>query len=211
MKKSFLRAGVDEAGRGPLAGPVVAAAVAILGHQKLPKLKDSKKLSPKKRKEFYNILTNSVGIKWGVGIVSEKIIDRINILEATKLAMVRAISNLKKRNKKIKIGLLILDGNIRLNLPLSQESIVKADEKITSCMAASIIAKVTRDRIMTLYHNKYPVYGFDSHKGYPTAFHVCMLKKYGRCDIHRKSFSYVSTKTKKNKITAGAKKNASLY
>jgi len=213
MKKHFVKAGIDEAGRGPLAGPVVAAAVAVLKFRKPRTIKDSKKLSQKEREEFYKKLTGHPGIKWGIGVVSERVIDKINILEATKLAMARAVANLERKNKKYKIGFLILDGKMKLNLPVSQKSIVKADEKIFSCMAASIIAKVTRDRMMMVCHKKYPTYGFAKHKGYPTEFHVRMLKKYGRCDIHRKSFNcfnYGSTKTKKNKIKAGAKENAPL-
>ncbi len=181
--------GIDEAGRGPLAGPVVAAAVALHGFRETNILKDSKKLSAVKRQEAYNILTKHPRVKWGIGIVSEKVIDKINILEATKLAMVKSVNNLKKKNKKQKIGLLIIDGKIKLALPFYQKQIIKADGKIFSCMAASIIAKVTRDRIMHKYHKKYPRYGFDGHKGYPTDFHMRMLKKYGRCAIHRKSFN----------------------
>lgn len=212
MRKGYFQVGIDEAGRGPLAGPVVAAAVALRGFRKTRMLKDSKQLSPKKRQELYDILTNHPRVYWGVGVVSEKIIDKVNILQATKLAMMRALALLRKKNKKRKIGLLILDGRITLNSSLPQKSIVKADEKIFSCMAASVIAKVARDRMMKLYHEKYPRYGFDRHKGYPTDLHVKMLKKYGRCAIHRKSFNcfdYGSTETKKNKITAGAKKDAS--
>ena len=202
--------GIDEAGRGPLAGPVVAAAVFLAGFQETQILRDSKKLSEKQRREIYNKLIRCSKVKWGIGIVSEKVIDKINILEAAKLAMVKSVNNLKKKNKNQKIDLLIIDGKIRLALPFSQKQMVKADEKIFSCMAASIIAKVSRDRIMVNYHKKYPRYGFDRHKGYPTDLHVKVLKRYGRCAIHRKSFNYGSTKTKKNKIKAGTKENAPL-
>jgi len=189
LRKSGFRtvAGLDEAGRGPLAGPVVAAAAVIkikkfnVGH-----IKDSKKLSAKKREEFFKILTKHPDLEWGRGIVSEKVIDKINILEATKLAMKKAVKGLKK-----KPDFLILDGNFRINLPLSQKSIIKADEKVFSCAAASIIAKVTRDRIMDRYHKKYPLYKFNKHKGYPTKLHFKLLKKYGPCKIHRKSFGPV--------------------
>jgi len=180
---------LDEAGRGPLAGPVVAAAVAILNTKyKIlnTKLRDSKKLSAKKREQFYEILTKNQSIKWGIGKVSEKVIDKINILEATKLAMIRAIAKLKE-----KPDFLILDGNMKINLPIPQKSIIKADEKVFSCAAASIIAKVTRDRIMGRYHKKYSRYGFDKHKGYPTKEHIKMLKKYKPCRIHRRSFGPV--------------------
>lgn len=190
-------AGLDEAGRGPLAGPVVAAAVARLPMSgKSPDigsrvnwtdfrgLRDSKKLSPKKREEFYKIITKHLALEWGIGIVSEKVIDKINILEATKLAMEKAIRKLKK-----KPDFLILDGNFKINSDIPQKSIIKADEKVFSCAAASIIAKVTRDRIMMRYHKKYPQYGFDKHKGYPTEYHYQMIRKHGPCQIHRKSYT----------------------
>lgn len=200
-KKGYKRiACLDEAGRGPLAGPVIAAAVMLKSdfnrsRLNLNHIKDSKKISAKRREEFYKILTKQPKIKWGIGRVSEKVIDRINILGATKLAMKRAAGKLNK-----KPDFLILDGNFKLDLSIPQKSIVKADEKVFSCAAASIIAKVTRDRIMVRFHKKYPRYGFDRHKGYPTKYHVRMLKKYERCDIHRKSFHYGSTKTKTYKI-----------
>ena len=204
-------AGLDEAGRGPLAGPVAAGVVMVdfrrsdlLKGSDLNGLRDSKQLSPKKREKFYKILTKHPAIKWEIGIVSEKVIDKINILEAAKLAMVKAVENLKGKygylgcptSPKIKgdvghpdIDFLILDGNFSINYPISQKSIIKADEKVFSCAAASIIAKVTRDRIMMRCHKKYPQYGFDKHKGYPTELHKSMLKKYGTCPIHRKSFN----------------------
>jgi len=181
-------AGLDESGRGPLCGPVVAAVVMVKNPKskiQISKIKDSKKLSAKKREEFYKILINHPNIGWGIGRVSEKVIDKINILEATKLAMERAIRNLGK------VDFLILDGNFKIDLPISQKSIVKADEKVFSCAAASILAKVTRDRIMKKLHKKYPQYGFAQHKGYPTKFHKKMLKKYGPSKIHRRTFKPV--------------------
>ena len=221
-KKGFKRVtGLDESGRGPLAGPVVAAAVLIKPIRgirgkfvQIREIKDSKKLSPKKREELYKILIKrclpggrrvgwSPTIEWGIGRVSERVIDKINILEATKLAMKKAIKNLEKKlqNQKIQktsdrgnfvlIDFLILDGKMKLNIPIPQKSIIKADEKVFSCAAASILAKVTRDRIMERYHKKYPRYGFNRHKGYPTRHHFKMLKKFGPCKIHRKSFSPV--------------------
>jgi len=186
---------LDESGRGPLAGPVLAAAVKsdsplLKNFRKsdFVHIKDSKKLTPKKREEFYKILTKHPNIEWGTGRVSEKVIDKINILEATKLAMIRAIEKLKIKNKKLKIDYLILDGNFKIDLPIPQKSIVKADEKVFSCMAAGIIAKVTRDRIMEKLHKKYPKFGFNQHKGYPTKYHIKMLKKHGPLKIHRKTF-----------------------
>lgn len=193
-KKGYkLVAGLDEAGRGPLAGPVVAAAM-ILRKKNLPFpwLRDSKQFSAKQREEFYKILTSHQGVEWGIGIVSEKIIDRINILEATKLAMIKAVKNLKTKLRFHKIDFLILDGNMKLALPILQKSIVKGDEKVFSCAAASIIAKIARDRIMLKYHKKYPQYNFHLHKGYGTKLHFAMLKKYGFCKIHRQSFYPVS-------------------
>jgi len=205
-QKGFKRvAGLDEAGRGPLAGPVVAAAVSIIANCKLKvksvrssssrcdsiiedfkDLKDSKKLSPKKREEFYKILKKNPAIKWGMGKVSEKVIDKINILEATKLAMEKAVKNLGR-----KPDFLILDGNFKIDSNIPQKPIVKGDEKVFSCAAASVIAKVTRDRIMQSYHKKFPRYCFNKHKGYPTKLHLKMLRKYGPCKIHRMTFGPV--------------------
>ena len=201
-KKGYKRvACLDEAGRGPLAGPVVAAAALIKpclkwNFKHLP-VRDSKKLTPKRREGLYKILTNlpagELQIKWGVARVSEKIIDKVNILEATKLAMKKAVEKLSK-----KPNFLILDGRMKLNLNIPQKSIIKADEKVFSCAVASIIAKVSRDRIMERYHQKYPQYGFDKHKGYPTKLHRKMLKKYGPCKIHRRTFKPVKAcKSKK--------------
>lgn len=190
---------LDEAGRGPLAGPVIAAVVIIKNLKFKIKdfkdVKDSKQLSPKKRKEFYKLITKNPDMEWAVGKVSEKVIDRINIKNAAELAMWRAVQKLKT-----KPDFLIIDGKYLKNYKLktiNYKLIVKADEKVFSCAAASIIAKVRRDRIMLDYHKKFPQYGFDKHKGYPTKYHVRMLKKYGRCDIHRKSYHYGRrTKTK---------------
>ncbi len=180
---------IDEAGRGPLAGPVVAAAVFIQDTRykiQNTRIKDSKKLSVKKREEFYKILTKHPAVKWEIGIVSEKVIDKINIKNAAELAMEKALKKLR-----CKPDFLIIDGNHIKNRKLKSinyKLIVKGDEKVFSCAIASILAKVTRDRIMLRYHKKYPRYRFDLHKGYPTKLHFKMLKKYGPCIIHRKSF-----------------------
>ena len=180
-------AGIDEAGRGPLAGPVVACALVVKLNRvkdlKLNRVKDSKKLTQKKREEFYNILANHSGVEWGIGWVSEKVIDRINIFQATRLAMKRAVEKINR-----KPSFLILDGRMTLDLAIPQKSIVKADEKVLSCTCASIIAKVTRDRMMQRYHKKYPLYCFNQHKGYPTRLHRKMLRRYGVCKLHRQSF-----------------------
>ena len=190
-KKGYkLVIGIDEAGRGPLAGPVIACAITVpeflISNFKFLNIKDSKKLSPKKREKFYKILTTHPQIKWGIGRVSEKVIDRINILEATKLAMKRAVRNLERKCSYS--DFLIIDGNFSINLDIPQKSIIKGDEKVFSCAVASVVAKVTRDRMMIRYHKKYPRYGFDKHKGYPTKLHRQIIKKYGFCKIHRKSF-----------------------
>ncbi len=186
--------GLDEAGRGPLAGPVVAAAVIIKPiHGKFVKIygvKDSKKLTPKKREEIFKVLINPPAggprIEWGIGRVSEKVIDRINIKNAAELAMLRAVQKLKRPP-----DFLLIDGKYLKNNKLkniNHKLIIKADEKVFSCAAASIIAKVKRDRMMVRYHKEYPQYGFAQHKGYPTKLHRKMIKKYGFCKIHRKSF-----------------------
>ncbi|MCX6760076.1 MAG: ribonuclease HII [Candidatus Nealsonbacteria bacterium] len=181
--------GIDEVGRGPLAGPVLAVALVV----KNPGLKilncgikDSKKLSSRKREEIYKAVASHPQIIYGIGKVSHKVIDKINILNATKLAMKRAVGNLKFK----KIDFLILDGNFGLDgVDIMQRSIVKGDEKVMSCALASIIAKVERDRLMVKYHKKYPDYGFDRHKGYGTRFHYEMLRNFGPSVIHRKSFN----------------------
>jgi len=202
-KKGYKRvAGLDEAGRGALCGPVVAAAVVIKNPKfkiRNPKqiqnskfkilkgIKDSKKLTPKKRNEFYKILTKNPAIKWEIGIVSEKVIDKINIKNAAELAMEKALKKLR-----CKPDFLIIDGNRLKNKKLKSikyKLIVGADGKVLSCAMASIIAKVTRDRMMMKYHGKYPKYRFDLHKGYSVKKHLSMLKKYGPCKIHRKSFA----------------------
>lgn len=186
-KKGYKKiAGIDEAGRGPLAGPVVAAAVVFKKKSKISLfgVKDSKKLNAEKREEIYSVLKKDKNINWSVAKVSDKIIDKINILEATKLAMKKAIEKLE-----IKPDYLILDGKTKVNTSVPQKTIVNGDNKVFSCAAASIIAKVTRDRLMVKLHKKYPEYGFEKHKGYGTKLHKKKLKKYGPCKIHRKSFS----------------------
>lgn len=188
--------GLDEAGRGPLAGPVVSGAVLILEKdfkevKKIKSVKDSKKLNEKKREEVYSNLISNQKLKWGIGIVSEKVIDKINILQATKLSMIKAVEDLEKRNN-IKVDFLILDGKMKINLKINQESIIKGDDKVFSISAASIIAKVTRDRLMIEYDKKYPQYNFKKHKGYGTREHLKNIKKNGICSIHRKSFAPIN-------------------
>ena len=181
--------GLDEVGRGCLAASVMAAAVTVRQTPNL-EVKDSKKLSSKKREEIYKILKNNPQVEWGIGRVSEKVIDRINIFQATKLAMKRAVKNLEKKIAE-PADYLLIDGNFGINLPVPQKSIIKGDEKIFLIKLASITAKVTRDRAMLRYHKKYPKYGFNKHKGYGTKLHFYTIEKYGPCKIHRKTFNPV--------------------
>jgi ribonuclease HII len=180
--------GIDEAGRGPLAGPVVAAAVWLKTFSFHNRIDDSKKLSAIQReKAFLEIIDKSV---FGIGIINEKVIDRVNILVATQMAMEKATDQLLSRV----IGLparqiqLLVDGPVKLNLSLPVANIIRGDGKSKSIASASIIAKVTRDRIMALYDKIFPQYGFKRHKGYPTMAHRGALKKFGRSLIHRQSF-----------------------
>ena len=186
--------GVDEVGRGPLAGPVIACAVAAHAKFKVQsaklKVDDSKKLSAKKREELYRILTAHPAIEWGIGRTSEKVIDKINIFQATKLAMQKAVLALEKKIGQT-VEFLLIDGNFGIDMAREQKPIIKGDEKVFSCAAASIIAKVQRDKIMIKYHQKYPQYGFDKHKGYGTKQHFEALRNYGTCEIHRKSFNLI--------------------
>jgi ribonuclease HII len=203
VKTKSISIGIDEVGRGTLAGPVVAVATAILNSETktrnlLKGIKDSKKLSPKKREGFYEKIIKIPTIKWGVGKVSEKVIDRINILEATKLAMEHAFANLnlKLKNENCKINFLLIDGNFALpakslakagiNLPIYQKSIIKGDEKIFLIKLASVIAKALRDKIMLKYDKKYPKYGFAQHKGYGTKLHLEKLKNTGTAKFTEK-------------------------
>jgi len=181
-------AGVDEAGRGPLAGPVVAAAVIFNSDIELPGVKDSKKLSANRREALYDqIFSHASAV--GVGMCDEKEIDRINILQATYRAMRKAISNLESPVQHV-----LVDGFKIPEVSIPQTAIVKGDQKCFSIAAASIIAKVTRDRIMLDYDKKYPQYGFISHKGYPTKKHVQAIRTFGLCPIHRTTFHVKKTK-----------------
>ncbi len=178
-----LIAGIDEAGRGPLAGPVVAAAVILDIDANIEGINDSKLLSSKQREKLFSkIHQNALSI--GLSIVEPETIDRINILQATRLAMTKAVTNLA-----LKPGLLLIDGPITLDLNIRQIPIIKGDKLSVSISAASIIAKVTRDDIMKSFHKMYPEYGFYKNKGYGTKEHITALKKHGSCQIHRKSFA----------------------
>ena len=180
-----LIAGVDEAGRGPLAGPVVASAVILPKGIYIPSIDDSKKLSEKKREQLYEVISKEA-ISIGIGIVDEKTIDEINILQASIRAMKIAIGGLSQKPDFILTDAVSLPG---INIP--HKPIIKGDSKSISIAAASIIAKVTRDRLMYEYHKKYPAYNFFSNKGYGTAKHLEMLRKHGPCEIHRRTFKGV--------------------
>lgn len=180
--------GVDEAGRGPLAGPVVAAAVRLKNYSNLlDKINDSKKLSEKKRENLYNIIQENFYVAIGMASVEE--IDKINILNATFLAMRRALSNLGQ-NFDLSNYKILVDGNFKIReCDLEQYPIVKGDSKSLSIAAASIVAKVTRDRIMRELEGKYPEYLFEKHKGYGTKKHIEMIKEKGKIlGVHRESF-----------------------
>jgi len=181
--------GVDEAGRGPLVGAVVAGAVVLDPDYPIEGLKDSKKLSPARREYLYEQIMQKAKA-WGIGEASPQEIDEINILQATMLAMRRAIEDLSTRLGKWPDKALI-DGNRCPELPISAEAIVKGDAKEPAISAASILAKVTRDRQMQILHERHPQYGFAQHMGYPTEAHFAALKQYGACAEHRRSFSPV--------------------
>lgn len=177
-----LIAGIDEAGRGPLAGPVVAAAVILPADFAVVGIDDSKKLSEKKREHFFTIIQEQA-IAYGIGIVDHEMIDQINILQATKLAMRQAIAALAPAPEY-----LLLDAVALPDVALPQESIIKGDAKSISIAAASILAKVTRDHLMQEYAEKFPFYSFAQNKGYGTKAHYAGIAEHGICEIHRRSF-----------------------
>lgn len=182
-KVSFI-AGCDEAGRGPLAGPVVVGACVMpLQDDKIIEgINDSKKLTEKKREELYDMIIKTA-ISYSVSVVDNNVIDEINILNATKLAMKNAINSLN-----CKVDLLLVDTVKNLDVNYNQVAIIKGDAKSYNIACASILAKVYRDRLMKELSEKYPVYEFAKHKGYGTKQHIELLKKYGKCEIHRNSF-----------------------
>ena len=174
--------GVDEAGRGPLAGPVCAAAVVLPEHLQIPGLTDSKKLTDKKRRELFPIIQEQA-VAYGIGLASEQEIDEINILQATFLAMGRALEQLSVRPE-----IALIDGNRETDFGLPVKTVVKGDSLSANIAAASVLAKVTRDNLMLELAQQYPEYGFDIHKGYGTKAHYEALRTYGPCPIHRRSF-----------------------
>jgi len=179
-------AGLDEAGRGPLAGPVVAAAVVLPEGLLIPGLTDSKQVPELLRERLFEAIREQA-VCYGVGIVDERMIDEVNILQATMIAMERALEQLDPRPDYLLIDALTLQ-----RVPLPQKPIIKGDCRSHSIAAASILAKVTRDRLMLELHKKYPRYNFQKHKGYGTREHRSLLQEYGPCDAHRKTFNPVA-------------------
>ncbi|HDK82349.1 MAG TPA: ribonuclease HII, partial [Nitrospirae bacterium] len=186
VRKNYpVTCGIDEAGRGPLAGPVVAAAVILPARLVIEDLRDSKQIPENRRiRLFWDIVISCPDI--GIGIVDENTIDRTNILKATKLAMQMAVKDLSR-----KPDMLLIDAVSLPELNISQKPIIKGESVSASIAAASIVAKTVRDHIMTAYHEEYPVYNFKGHKGYPTKEHVELIRLHGPCPIHRKSFRKV--------------------
>ena len=180
-----LIAGVDEAGRGPLAGPVVAAAVILDDLKPIKGLNDSKKLSPARRERLYDEI-RAKALCCAIAEASVEEIDTLNILQATMLAMRRAVEGLRLKPAKV-----LVDGNRLPVLKIAAEAIVKGDAKVKAISAASILAKVHRDRLCQALHEQHPLYGFDGHKGYPTPEHLAALRVHGACPQHRRSFGPV--------------------
>jgi ribonuclease HII len=174
-------AGIDEAGRGPLAGPVVAAAV-VLGMARIPGIRDSKTLTALARERLYALIVDQAEA-WSVALADAGEIDRINIYQATRLAMTRAVAGLQTPPASLLIDAMAIDW------PLPQQALIHGESHSVSIAAASIIAKVTRDRIMQAAHLEFPQYGFDRHKGYGTAAHLAALREHGPCPLHRRSFA----------------------
>ncbi len=175
-------AGVDEAGRGPLAGPVVAAAVLLHEGSRLPRVRDSKLLSAAERERLFPLIIREARAV-GVGVASHRVIDRINILRATHLAMARAVARLG-----VPLDMVLVDGRDVPRVPVQTHAVIGGDRKSLSIAAASIVAKVTRDVLMGVFDRDYPGYGFASHKGYPTADHRDAIRRLGSSPIHRLSF-----------------------
>ncbi len=183
--RGFIIAGVDEAGRGPLAGPVAAAAVILASSRPISGLRDSKKLTPQRREQLAQEIRQHA-LAWAVGWADHLEIDRLNILQAAMLAMRRAVLALAVRPKKV-----LVDGDRCPDLPYTMEAIVHGDNLVPIICAASILAKVERDAAMRRFDEIYPDYGFSIHKGYSTPMHLAALKRYGACAIHRRSFAPV--------------------
>ncbi len=190
-----LVAGIDEAGRGPLAGPVFAAAVILDRDKPIEGLRDSKKLSPKERSALEPIIKERA-LSWAVASSSVEEIEQLNILQATLLAMKRAVLSLK-----IKPTLLLIDGNRMPKMPFRMRTIVKGDDKVPAISAASILAKTAHDRLFETYAIKYPGYGFESHMGYGTHEHIVAIERRGVLPIHRKTFEPIASVLKAKKVS----------
>ncbi len=175
-------AGIDEAGRGPFAGPVVAAAVVLPRDYTIEELQDSKKLTARQRDRVYDAIVQDA-LDYGLGVVSNTEIDRCNILQATREAMRRALAQLQPRP-----DMALIDGNQGIDSGIAERTIVRGDARCASVAAASVLAKVSRDRLMIDYAKRFPAYGFEQHKGYPTRAHYDRLRTFGPCAIHRLSF-----------------------
>lgn len=182
-------AGLDEAGRGPLAGPVVAGCVVLPAKCDYKLFRDSKQLTADQREELFDLL-HTCGAKIGYGVISHEEIDRINILQASLRAMVQAVDHLT-RHCKVKPDFLLVDGTFTAPVNLPQKALVKGEMKSASIAAASIVAKVVRDRLMDDFHSRFPVYNFCQNKGYATLEHRRAIRKYGPCIIHRRTFNGV--------------------
>jgi ribonuclease HII len=182
-------AGVDEAGRGPLAGPVVAGCVALPKKCDYKRFKDSKQLTAKQREELFDLL-HACGAKIGYGVIPPDVIDHINILQASLRAMALAVDNLTRRCEAVP-DFLLVDGTFTAPVNLPQRALIKGDMKSASIGAASIVAKVVRDRLMNEFHSRYPLYNFSQNKGYATLEHRLAIKKHGPCAIHRRTFAGV--------------------
>lgn len=198
VKDDMVLCGMDEAGRGPWAGPVVACALMFKRKFLIKGLRNSKDLTREKREEIYKKLTEKAW--FGVGMAEHTEVDTLGLSKATNLAFSRAIEQLVSQKNVNKPDLLVIDGRDKFTLPLPYESVIKGDEKLKVIACASIIAKVERDRIMREYAQKYPQYGFERHVGYGTKRHQQALKEHGVCDIHRKSFAPVAQITKQLNI-----------
>ena len=183
----LLIAGIDEAGRGPLAGPVVAAAVVFLEHRRFTGLDDSKKLNPGFRRELFAQITSAAHVRWAVSVQNVTTIDTLNILRATHRAMREAVSRLPSPPEHV-----LIDGLPVPNFPSPQTAVIRGDSLSLSIAAASVVAKVTRDRIMDKLDALYPQYGFRRHRGYATSEHLAALREHGPCPLHRLSFSPVA-------------------
>jgi ribonuclease HII len=175
-------AGIDEAGRGPLAGPVMAAAVILPPGYEHPEITDSKKLSPRQRERLYGVIERDA-ISIGIGIAEASVIDAVNILQATLIAMKDAVLELS-----LSPDYLLIDGVNRIDIAIPQETIIRGDSRSISVASASIVAKVSRDRLMEMFHRQFPQYNFLRNKGYGTREHREAILKFGRCKIHRRSF-----------------------